>query len=73
LNDRPTSQELLEVQRRFGLPDPALVEKDWLVVRVLAAIGAADKGPFQLIFQGGTSLSRAHRVIERMSEDIGAP
>jgi predicted nucleotidyltransferase component of viral defense system len=58
------------VQWQFGLPDPALVEKDWLVVRALAAITAADKGPFQLVFQGGTALSRAHRVIELMSEDI---
>ena len=61
---------MLEVQRQFELPDPALVEKDWLVVRALAAIGVADKGPFQLVFQGGTALSRAHRVIKRMSEDI---
>jgi hypothetical protein len=28
------------------------------------------KSPFQLVFQGGTALSRAHRVIERLSEDI---
>jgi len=70
LNDRPTLQEILEVQRAFGLPDPALVEKDWLVAKALAAIAVADNGPFQLIFQGGTALSRAHRVIERMSEDI---
>ena len=73
MSDRPTFEELIEVRRQFNLPHEALVEKDWLVVRALAAIGAADKGPFQLIFQGGTSLSRAHRVIERMSEDIGAP
>jgi hypothetical protein len=46
---------LLEVQRHFGLPDPALVEKDWLVATALAAIVAADKGPFRLIFQGGTA------------------
>jgi predicted nucleotidyltransferase component of viral defense system len=70
LNDRPTLQELQEVQRQFGLPDPALVEKDWFVAKALAAITAADKGPFQLVFQGGTALSRAHRVIERMSEDV---
>jgi hypothetical protein len=70
LNDRPTSQEIIDVQLQFGLPDPALVEKDWFVVRALAAIVAADKGPFQLVFQGGTALSRAHRVIERMSEDV---
>jgi predicted nucleotidyltransferase component of viral defense system len=70
LNDKPTLQQLREVQRLLGLPDPALVEKDWLVVKALAAIAAADQGPFQLVFQGGTALSRAHRVIDRMSEDI---
>lgn len=70
MNDRPTLQELVEVQRRFGLQTQALVEKDWFVARALAAIAASDKGPFQLVFQGGTALSRAHRLIERMSEDI---
>jgi predicted nucleotidyltransferase component of viral defense system len=70
LNDRPALQELVEVQQQFGLPDPALVEKDWFVAKALAAITAADKGPFELIFQGGTALSRAHRVTKRMSEDI---
>jgi predicted nucleotidyltransferase component of viral defense system len=70
LSDRPALQDLIEVRRQLRLPDEALVEKDWFVVKALAAIAAADKGPFQLIFQGGTALSRAHRVIERMSEDI---
>jgi predicted nucleotidyltransferase component of viral defense system len=70
LNDRPTLEELTDVRRQFKLPDEALVEKDWFVVRALAALVAADKGPFQLVFQGGTALSRAHRVIDRMSEDI---
>jgi hypothetical protein len=57
LSDRPTFEELIEVRRQFNLPHEALVEKDWLVVRALAAIGAADKGPFQLVFQGGTRSS----------------
>ncbi len=70
MSDKPSLQELLEVQQYFRLPSPALVEKDWYVVKALAAIAAADKGPFQLVFQGGTALSRAHRIIERMSEDI---
>ena len=70
MSDRPTLQELVEVRGQFKLPDEALVEKDWFVVKALAAIAAADKGPFQIVFQGGTALSRAHRVIERMSEDI---
>jgi hypothetical protein len=70
LRDKPSLQELLEVQKRFDLPSPVLVEKDWYVVTALAAIRAADVRPFRLVFSGGTALSRAHRVIRRVSEDI---
>jgi predicted nucleotidyltransferase component of viral defense system len=70
LLDRPTLQDLLEVQEHFKLPSTALVEKDWFVVRALAAITAAQCEPFQLIFGGGTALGRAHRLVRRMSEDI---
>jgi predicted nucleotidyltransferase component of viral defense system len=70
LSDKPSLQELLEVQRCFELPSPALVEKDWHVVRALAAINAADARPFRLVFSGGTALSQAHRLTRRMSEDI---
>jgi predicted nucleotidyltransferase component of viral defense system len=70
LSDKPSLQDLLEVQKHFGLPSPALVEKDWYVVKALAAIVAADAVPFRLVFSGGTALSRAHRLIRRMSEDI---
>jgi predicted nucleotidyltransferase component of viral defense system len=70
LNDKPTLQDLLEIQRHFGLPSPALVEKDWHVVKALAAIAAVDTEPFDLVFGGGTALSRAHGLIRRMSEDI---
>ncbi len=65
-----TLRELLEVQAHFGLPSTALVEKDWHVVKALAAIAAVDTAPVQLVFGGGTALSRAHRLIRRMSEDI---
>ena len=68
--DKPSLRELLEVQRYFELPSPALVEKDWHVVRALAAIKASDATPFRLVFGGGTALSRAHRLTHRMSEDI---
>ncbi len=70
MSDRPALQELLEVQQLFGLPTPALVEKDWHVVRALAAIAAAETAPFKLVFGGGTALCRAHGLIKRMSEDI---
>jgi hypothetical protein len=70
LPDKLSLQDLLEVQRHFELPSPALVEKDWYVVKALAAINTADAKPFRLVFSGGTALSRAHRLTRRMSEDI---
>jgi len=70
LNDKPSLRELLETQSHFGLPSPALVEKDWYVVKALEAISTLDTGSFRLVFGGGTALSRAHRLVRRMSEDI---
>jgi hypothetical protein len=53
---------------RLGRP-AHLLEKDVWVVWALAALYAA---PFseQLVFKGGTSLSKAYRVIRRFSEDV---
>ena len=70
MSDEITLQDLLEVQQHFGLPSAALVEKDFHVVQALAAIIAIDTAPLRLVFGGGTALSRAHRIIRRMSEDI---
>ncbi len=70
MNDKPSLEDLLTVQQYFGLPSAALVEKDWYVVKALAAIAAVDAAPFRLVFGGGTALSRAHRLLQRMSEDI---
>ena len=70
MSGRPTLERLLEVQEHFGLPGPALVEKDWYVIKALAAITAVDTGDFRLVFGGGTALSRAYRLTRRMSEDV---
>jgi len=70
LSGEPTLEELLEVQAHFELPSPALVEKDFYVIKALAAIAAINTAPLRLVFGGGTALSRAHRLIRRMSEDI---
>ena len=70
MSDRPSLEELLEIQQHFDLPSSALVEKDWYVVKALAAIAAANTAPLRLVFGGGTALSRAHGLIRRMSEDI---
>ena len=72
MSAEPTLEELLEVQAYFQLPSPALVEKDFYVVKALAAIANVelDALHLRLVFGGGTALSRAHRLIRRMSEDI---
>jgi predicted nucleotidyltransferase component of viral defense system len=70
LSDRPTIEQLDEVRDYFGLPTSSLVEKDWYVVKALAAIASVDTGDLRLVFGGGTALGRAHRLIRRMSEDI---
>jgi len=72
LSGELTLEELVQVQAHFGLPSPALVEKDFYVVKALAAIAAVELESLhvRLVFGGGTALSRAHRLIRRMSEDI---
>ena len=48
---------------------PYAVEKDWWVVQTLAIIFDMEIGA-HLVFKGGTSLSKAWRLIDRFSEDI---
>lgn len=70
MNGKPSADELIDVRDHFGLPSAALVEKDWLVARALAAIVSVDAGECRLVFGGGTALSRAHKLTRRMSEDV---
>ncbi|SFT82903.1 nucleotidyl transferase AbiEii/AbiGii toxin family protein [Paraburkholderia aspalathi] len=52
-----------------ALPD-VILEKDVHVTDVLHAISRIEHKGIELVFCGGTSLSKAHDLIERMSEDI---
>ncbi len=69
---RPASEQALifrETASRRGLLT-VMVEKDFWVSWTLAALfGHAEFGG-QLVFKGGTSLSKVFGVIERFSEDI---
>lgn len=58
-----------EVAARRGT-SPVMVEKDFWVSWVLAILFAHPEFSEQLIFKGGTSLSKVFGVIERFSEDI---
>lgn len=62
-------KEIFEaIGNRKGIPDFA-VEKDWWVVQTLSIIFQLDIKD-QLLFKGGTSLSKAWGLINRFSEDV---
>lgn len=53
-----------------SLITPALLEKDIHVTDALLSLMPLQDDGLQLVFCGGTSLSKAYGLIERMSEDI---
>lgn len=64
--------DLILAVRNEGLTalPPGVFEKDLLLTEVLQAINATDREGIRLVFCGGTCLSKAHGLIDRMSEDI---
>jgi predicted nucleotidyltransferase component of viral defense system len=58
-----------EVAARRGI-SAVMVEKDFWVSWTLAVLFAHREFGEQLVFKGGTSLSKVFGVIERFSEDI---
>lgn len=69
LNQRPEISLLEEVALLKGIA-AALVEKDWLVVQLIQSLANLQFTDFALIFSGGTCLSKAHRLLQRFSEDV---
>ena len=57
-----------EINKRTSLPTAA-IEKDWWVVHTLALVFEMSCAK-NLVFKGGTSLSKAWNLITRFSEDI---
>lgn len=57
-----------QISARTPLPDYA-IEKDWWVVQTLRIISGMDFAK-HILFKGGTSLSKAWKLIDRFSEDI---
>lgn len=47
-----------------------ILEKDYYVTQVINAFATIESDCFRLIFAGGTCLAKAHKIVNRMSEDI---
>ena len=66
-NDRETfEQVILKVASETGI-EPSIIEKDYYVTLFLKRIVELQPN---IIFKGGTSLSKCYKVINRFSEDI---
>ena len=66
-NDRETfEQVILKVASETGI-EPGIIEKDYYVTLFLKRIVELQPN---IIFKGGTSLSKCYKVIKRFSEDI---
>lgn len=59
---------ILAASQRFGIPE-IYVEKDYWMTLVLYEIFHSNIAD-QIVFKGGTCLSKCHQMIQRFSEDI---
>lgn len=66
-NDKQKFYEAIEAASNYYGIDRSLIEKDYFVTLFLKK--ASEKIP-GLVFKGGTSLSKCHKIIDRFSEDI---
>jgi predicted nucleotidyltransferase component of viral defense system/N-acetylglutamate synthase-like GNAT family acetyltransferase len=69
MNEAPSKTLIEEVALLMSL-SPSYIEKDWYIVQILALLSKLQHEKFTLIFAGGTALSKTHKLISRMSEDI---
>ncbi len=69
LSDRQRQELFGQTAANRGF-HPAIAEKDFWVCWVLMKLFGSEELTKQLVFKGGTSLSKAHHLIQRFSEDI---
>lgn len=64
-------KQILDIRNESlsSLP-PGIFEKDLLLTQALRHLASTDSDGVGLVFCGGTCLSKAHRLIDRMSEDV---
>ena len=60
-------QLIIDTSLYMRIADRAMVEKDYYITLFLSEIAKRQKN---IIFKGGTSLSKCHKIINRFSEDL---
>lgn len=69
MNAIPGKEILDEVALELGI-NGGFVEKDWYVTQIIQIIASFSYEGFQMVFSGGTALSKAHKLLQRFSEDV---
>lgn len=69
MNQRPEQELFEEIAQIKGIAE-SFVEKDWFVTHIIGIIAGLQHDGFEVIFTGGTALSKAHHLLQRFSEDI---
>lgn len=64
------SSLFVDVANALGLGNPAIVEKDYYVVKLLVHLSSIELPYHQIIFSGGTALAKSSIKTYRMSEDV---
>ncbi|MCW0348584.1 hypothetical protein NB701_001946 [Pantoea ananatis] len=59
-----------DVANALGIESVAIVEKDYYIVELLRLLQPLAFDTHQLVFAGGTALSKAGISLNRMSEDV---
>lgn len=59
-----------DVSDYFGIGNPAIAEKDYYVVQLLALLTDHHCEHHTMVFAGGTALAKANIKLQRMSEDV---
>jgi len=63
-------REIIEAARQHINLHEAVIEKDYYVTQVIHKLSDIENEYFRLIFCGGTCLAKAHKLVQRMSEDV---
>ncbi len=68
--DKKQFFDVIEETHKTTSLESAVIEKDYYVTMILKSVSEKSKGLGEIVFKGGTSLSKCHKVIDRFSEDI---
>jgi predicted nucleotidyltransferase component of viral defense system len=68
--DAELLSDVRQADEKLGRLPEAMLEKDVFITEAALVLAQLSSNEIGVVFCGGTSLSKAHRLIERMSEDV---